>query len=76
MSHASGPAAMPSACSKHVPSFMGDINKPIEDFLQEYKELADSCRLTDHQKVETIIRYVDISQCNLWKSLEGFILHQ
>jgi len=72
MSHASGLATMPSARSKHAPSFTGDINEPIEDFLQEYEELADSCGLTDRQKVETIIRYIDPSQRDLWKSLEGY----
>jgi len=46
---------MPSAQSKHVPSFMGNISEPIEDFLQKYKELVDSCRLTDMQKVEMVI---------------------
>jgi len=53
---------------------MGDISEPIEDFLQEYEELADSCRLTDTQKVEMVIQYVDPSQCDLWRSLDGFIL--
>jgi hypothetical protein len=66
---------MPSARSKHAPSFSGDIDETIEDFLQEYEELADSCNLTNRQKVETIIRYVDPSQRDLWKSLQGFIDH-
>ena len=74
MSHASGLATMPSAHSKHVPSFTGDINEPIKDFLQEYEELADSCRLTNRQKVEAIIWYIDPSQHDLWKSLEGYTL--
>jgi len=57
-----------------VPSFTGNISEPIEDFLQEYEELADSCGLRDMQKVETVIRYVDPSQHDLWRSLDGFIL--
>ena len=73
MAHTSGPTAMPLACSKHVPSFTGDINKPIWDFIQEYEELADRCGLSNCQKVETIIWYIDPSQCNLWKSLKGYI---
>jgi hypothetical protein len=58
-----------------VPSFTGDINELIWDFIQEYEELANSCGLSDHQKVETIIQYIDPSQHNLWKSLEGYITH-
>jgi hypothetical protein len=52
---------------------LGRIDNPIKDFLQEYKELADSYRLTSRQKVETVIRYVAQSQRDIWKSLEGFI---
>jgi len=64
---------MPSARSKTAPFFLGRIDDPIEDFLQEYEELADSYRLTSRQKVETVIRYVAQSQRDIWKSLEGFI---
>ena len=48
MAHTSGLTAMPLAHSKHVPSFTGDINELTWDFIQEYEELADSCRLSDH----------------------------
>jgi hypothetical protein len=48
MAHTSSPTTMPLACYKHVPSFTGDINKPIQDFIQEYEELANSCGLSDH----------------------------
>ena len=68
-----GPAAMPSVRSQLAPLFSGDIEEPIEEFLQEYDELADSHGLNSRQKVETIIRYVDPSQCDIWRSLEGFI---
>jgi len=53
---------------------MGNISEPIKDFLQGYEELADSCGLTDMQKVEMVIQYVDPSQHDLWRSLDGFIL--
>jgi len=70
-----GVAAMPSARSKTVPYFSGEIDTPIEDFLEEYEELADSCRLTDRQKVETVIRYVNTSQRHIWKTLPSFARH-
>src|SRR5260221_12901587 len=43
------------------------------DFLEEYEELADKCGLSNLQKVETIIRYVDRSQRHIWQSLPGYI---
>jgi len=64
---------MPSVRSKLAPHFSGEIEHPIEDFLEEYEELADSCGLSNLQKVETIIRYVDRSQCHIWQSLPGYI---
>jgi hypothetical protein len=68
-----GIAAMPPARSKTAPRFSGKIDIPIEDFLKEYEELADGCGLTQHQKVETILRYVDTSQRHIWTSLPGFV---
>ena len=64
---------MPSVRSKLAPHFLGEIEHPIEDFLEEYEELADSCGLSNLQKVETIIRYVDHSQRHIWQSLPGYI---
>ena len=45
----------------------------MEDFLEEYEELADKYRLTEQEKVETVIRYVHHSQCHVWKCLPGFL---
>jgi len=56
-----------------VPFFSGNINDLIEDFLQEYNELADSYRLSSRQKVETVIWYIAQSQRDIWKSLEGYV---
>jgi len=58
---------------KLVPHFSGEIEHPIEDFLEEYEELADSCGLSNLQKVEMIIWYVDRSQRHIWQSLPGYI---
>ena len=67
-----GVSAMPSPRSKTALCFSGEIHVPIEDFLKEYEELADGCRLTQWQKVETVIRYVSTSQHHIWTSLAGF----
>jgi hypothetical protein len=64
---------MPSVRSKLAPHFSGEIEYPVEDFLREYEELADECGLTDAQKVEMVIRYVDHSERHIWTSLLGYI---
>jgi len=66
---------MPSKRSKLAPFYSGEVEHPIEDFLDEYKELADKCGLTGPQKVETVIRYIDRSQCHVWQVLPGYTDH-
>ena len=63
---------MPAPRSKLAPYFTGDVEEPIDDFLTEYEELADSNQLTQRQKVETVIRYVIPSEQDLWRSLSGY----
>jgi hypothetical protein len=41
-----GTTTMPSVQSKLTPHFLGDIEQPIEDFLEEYERLADRYGLT------------------------------
>jgi len=67
-----GVAAMPSKRSKLAPFYSGEVKHPIEDFLDEYEELADKCGLTGPQKVETVIRYIDRSQRHIWQALPGY----
>jgi len=57
-----GVGAMPSMQSRLAPHFTSNVDQLIEDFLEEYEELADKCSLTSLQKVETVIQYVDRSQ--------------
>jgi len=64
---------MPSVRSKIAPHFSGDIEHPIEDFLDEYEGLADKYGLSGREKVETVTRYVDRSQRHVWQNLPGFI---
>ena len=54
-----GVTAMPSKQSKLALHFTGEVEHLIEDFLDEYEELADKCGLTSPQKVETVIWYVN-----------------
>jgi hypothetical protein len=70
-----GTTTMPSVQSKLVPRFLGNIEQPIEDFLEEYKRLADRYSLTGPQKVEAVIWYVDRSQHHIWQHLPGFLNH-
>ena len=64
---------MPSVRSKLAPHFSGEIEQPVEDFLEEYELLADKHGLTEREMVETVIRYVDRSQRHIWKSLPGYV---
>jgi hypothetical protein len=68
-----GVTTMPPVRSKTAPRFSGKIDIPIEDFLKEYEELADGCGLTQCQKVEMVLWYVDTSQHHIWISLPGFV---
>jgi hypothetical protein len=58
---------MLSVQSKITPCFLGDIEQLIEDFLEEYERLMDRYGLTGPQKVETVIWYIDHSQCHIWQ---------
>ncbi|KAH9988494.1 hypothetical protein BJV77DRAFT_949502 [Russula vinacea] len=64
---------MPPPRSHRTPYFSGWVSDPIEDFLTEYEELANSCSLSDQQKVETVIRYIPLPLRDLWKSLYGYL---
>jgi len=64
---------MPSVRSKYTPHFSSEVDQDVEDFLDEYKELANDNGLTDGQKVDTVIWYVIKSQHHIWRSLSGFI---
>ncbi|KAH9080264.1 hypothetical protein EDB83DRAFT_2513179 [Lactarius deliciosus] len=66
-----GPAAMPSPRSKFAPYYSGHADT-FEDFLEEYEGLAYDCALTDPQRVDVIIRYVNPSLRDFWRSLSGY----
>ena len=67
-----GPAAMPSARASQAPHFSGGKDELLSEFLQEYKDLADGFRLTEEQKLETILRYDPRTLQRLWTTLPGY----
>jgi hypothetical protein len=71
-SHFLGPAAMPPPRSRAAPFFSEALDDPINDFLAEYLELADGHGLTEQQKVELVVWYVDAKLHNHWKSMAGY----
>ena len=72
--HRSGPHAHPSfQTSSHAPHFSGSVEDSIEDFLREYEVLADSCGLSNRQKVETVTRYTTSDLQEFWKSQDGYV---
>jgi hypothetical protein len=68
-----GPIAMLHPCSTRAPTYLGLVDDSIEDFLREYEEFADSCGLTNRQKVETITHYMTLDLQEFWRSLNGYI---
>ncbi|KAH9038251.1 hypothetical protein EDB85DRAFT_2195205 [Lactarius pseudohatsudake] len=67
-------AVMPSPRSKFTPYFSGCADS-LEDFLEEYDSLAYDCALMDPQRVDIIIRYVNPSMREFWRSLSGYHSH-
>lgn len=63
---------MPSPRSAKAPYFSGQPDDRLADFLFEYDILASGYKLSDKEKVETILRYVPFSVRELWKTLAGY----
>jgi hypothetical protein len=57
---------------RRAPYFSGQPNEPLAAFLQEFDVLATSHRLTDAQKVRTILEYIPPTVRDFWKTLDGF----
>jgi hypothetical protein len=66
-----GPAAMPSPRLRIAPYFSGRVGT-FDDFLEEFKARAHDCRLTDPQRVDALVCYVDPSLRKTCKSLNGY----
>ena len=72
---AAGPSVMPYIKDNKAPHFSGEVGEQLDDFLQEYEELATTCTLNNRQKVETILHYILPKLQDLWKNLEGYSIH-
>jgi hypothetical protein len=69
---ATGLDAMPDPCSAGAPYFSGQPDEPLAAFLREFDALSTSHRLTDGQKVRTILEYIPPTERDFWKTLDGF----
>ncbi|SRR6266702_2087954 len=69
-----GPAAMPSPRSKFALYYSG-CDDLLEDFLEDFEALAYDCALTDPQRVDVVVHYIDPSMRDFWRSLNGFCSH-
>jgi hypothetical protein len=67
--------AMPSSHSQTAPFFSGCVEDSLEDFLEEYNELAKDCRLMEKQKCEMVLCYIAPSHRDLWRSLDEFHIY-
>ncbi|KAF8262850.1 hypothetical protein EI94DRAFT_1808196 [Lactarius quietus] len=72
---ATGPSAMPYLKDHKAPHFSGEVGDRLDDFLQEYEELANLHALTAQQKLETVLRYVPTKLQDLWQFLDGYANH-
>ncbi|KAH9169821.1 hypothetical protein EDB89DRAFT_2193605 [Lactarius sanguifluus] len=63
---------MPPPHSEHAPYFSQRIVKALKQALNQYEALADSCRLTDQQKVKMTTHYVPPFRRAFWKLLSGY----
>src|SRR6266849_8391486 len=65
---------MPSARSSQAKalSFLAREDELVTEFLCEYEDLANSCRLSPVQEVETVLHYVPRILQRLWKTLPSY----
>jgi len=64
---------MPGFRSNNAPFFLTNDNTPITNFLHKFTALADDYRLTDSQKVETIMRYVPPKTYTFWSTFPSYV---
>ncbi|KAH7922154.1 hypothetical protein BV22DRAFT_1106781 [Leucogyrophana mollusca] len=62
---------MPGPTSSKAPSFNGETSELLE-FFKYFKDLADSCSLTDAEKCKSVVRYVDRVTKRFWVTLSGY----
>ena len=64
---------MPSVRSSNAPHFSCEEEEHITEFLRKYENIANSCRLTSDQKVETILLHAaHLHHLRVWKTLPEY----
>jgi hypothetical protein len=66
-----GMAAMPRPRSNKVPLFDNEMSKFL-DFFDIFKDLANSCALTDEKKCKIIVCYMDILTKCFWVTITSY----
>ena len=66
-----GPAAIPSPRSRFAPYLSRRVDV-FEDFLEDFEDHANACKLSDPQRVDAIVRYIDSSSHEFCESGIGF----
>ena len=63
---------MPVPGSRQALDF--DLRNPeeLQEFLEEFEELAKRCRLTMREKAKIVVKYVDRETRRFWTRLEGY----
>jgi len=58
--------------SRQAPNFDSQNPEELQEFLEEFEELAKRCRLTIREKVKVVVKYVDREMRKFWTRLEGY----
>ena len=54
-----GVLEMPAPGSRWAPDFDSYNPEDLKDFLEEFEELAERCRLMEREKAKMVVKYVD-----------------
>ncbi|KAF8809689.1 hypothetical protein BYT27DRAFT_7209974 [Phlegmacium glaucopus] len=64
--------AMPEPGTKRAPEYDSRYPEELEDFLEDFEELAWKYELTSREKSKVIVKYADCEMKARWKKLEGY----
>jgi len=72
MSMATKVLGMPAPGSRRAPDFDSRNLEELEEFLEEFEELAEKFGLTTREKAKIVVKYMDKEMKQFWKRLEGY----
>ena len=58
--------------SRQAPDFDSRNPEELQEFLEEFEELAKRCRLIMREKAKIVVKYVDRETRRFWTRLEGY----